>query len=206
MFSHVRWSMPMKRGVATTFAALLVFTPAIALAHPGHDGTTGLLHGLMHPVTGIDHIFAMVAVGLLAAQYGGRTLWLLPMSFLVVMGIAGSIGMAGVELPIAEIGIALSVVVLGLAIAFQIKPPTVVALTVVAVFALFHGYAHGAETPDGTGGLSFAAGFLVATSFLLGAGVGLGLLLQRQTLGRRLMQAGGGVMALVGITVLASLF
>ena len=206
MFSHVRWSMPMKRGVATTFAALLVFTPAIALAHPGHNGTTGLLHGLMHPVTGIDHIFAMVAVGLLAAQYGGRTRWLLPTSFLIVMAIAGSIGMARIYLPIVEIGIALSVAVLGLAIAFQIRLPTGVALTVVTVFALFHGYAHGVETPDGTGGLSFAAGFLVATSFLLGVGLALGLFLQRQTLGPRLIQAGGGVMALVGIATLASLF
>jgi len=194
----------MKRGVATMFAALLVFTPAVALAHPGHDGTTGLLHGLMHPMTGIDHIFAMVAVGFLAAQYGGRTLWLLPMSFLVVMAVAGAVAMAGVHLPVAEMGIALSVVVLGLAIAFRIKPPTVVTLTVVAVFALFHGYAHGSETPDGIGGLSYAAGFLAATSLLLGAGVGLGLLSQQRMLGR-LIQAGGGVMALVGVAALANL-
>ena len=194
----------MIRGVATMFAALLVLTPAIALAHPGHDGTTGLLHGLMHPVTGIDHIFAMVAVGFLAAQYGGRTLWLLPTSFLVVMAIAGTIGMAGIHLPVAEIGIAFSVVVLGLAIAFQIRPPTVVTLIIVTVFALFHGYVHGTETPDGMGGLSYAAGFLVATSFLLGAGVGLGLLSQQRMLGR-LIQAGGGVMALVGVAALVNL-
>jgi len=195
----------MKRAVATTFAALLVFTPAVALAHPGHDGTTGLLHGLVHPVTGIDHIVAMIAVGLLAAQYGGRALWLVPMSFLVAMAIAGAVGIAGIHTPIAEVGIALSVAVLGLAIAFQFKPPTAVAMVVVGFFALFHGYAHGAEIPDETGGLSFAAGFLSATALLLGAGVGLGLLLQRQTLSRRLMQAGGGVMALVGVATLANL-
>jgi urease accessory protein len=197
--------MPMKRAAGTTFAALLVFTPAAVLAHPGHDGTTGLLHGFVHPVTGIDHIFAMIAVGLLAAQYGGRALWLVPMSFLVTMAIAGAIGMSGIHVPVAEVGIALSVAILGLAIAFQRKPPTVVAMLVVGFFALFHGYVHGAELPGGTGVLSFAAGFLSATALLLGVGVGLGLLLQRQTLGRGLMQAGGGVIALVGVATLANL-
>ena len=196
----------MKRVVATTFAALFVFTPAVALAHPGHDGATGMLHGFVHPITGIDHIVAMIAVGLLAAQYGGRALWLIPVSFLIAMAIAGAVGMVGVHLPIAEMGIALSVVVLGLAIAFQIKPPTVITLTLVTVFALFHGYAHGTETPIGIGGLSFAAGFLSATALLLGAGVGLGLLLQRQALTRSLVQAGGGVMALVGIAALTNMF
>ena len=146
----------------------------------------------------------MIAVGVLAAQYGGRALWLVPMSFLVAMAAAGAIGMAGIPVQIVEAGIGLSVVVLGLMIAFQIKPPTLVAMVVVGFFALFHGYAHGSETPNGPAGLSFAAGFLVATALLLGAGVGLGLLLQRQTLSRRLIQAGGGAMALVGIAVLAS--
>lgn len=194
----------MKRAAVTTFVAFLAFAPAAALAHPGHDGTGGLVYGFIHPLTGIDHVLAMIAVGVIAAQYGGRALWLVPMSFLVAMGAAGAIGVAGPPVQIVEVGIGLSVVVLGLMLAFQIKPPTLVAMAAVGFFALFHGYAHGAEMPNGQAALSFAAGFLVATALLLGAGVGLGLLMQRQGLSRRLIQAGGGVMALVGIAVLAS--
>ena len=194
----------MKRAAVTTFVIFFVFAPAAALAHPGHDGAGGLAHGFVHPLTGIDHVLAMIAVGVLAAQYGGRALWLVPMSFLVAMAAAGVIGMAGIPVQIAEAGIGLSVVVLGLMIAFQIEPPTLVAMGVVGLFALFHGYAHGSEMPDGLAGLSFAAGLLGAMALLLGAGVGLGLLLQWRTLSRRLIQAGGGAMALVGIAVLAN--
>ena len=194
----------MKRAAVTTFVVFFIFAPAAALAHPGHDGTGGLAHGFVHPLTGIDHVLAMIAVGVLAAQYGGRALWLGPMSFLVAMAAAGAIGMAGIPVQIVEAGIGLSVVVLGLMIAFQIKPPTLVARVVLGFFALFHGYAHGSEMPGGLAGLSFAAGLLGATALLLGAGVGLGLLLQRRTLSRRLIRAGGGAMALIGIAVLAS--
>ena len=154
----------MERAAVTTFVAFLVFAPAAALAHTGHDDASGLAHGFVHPMTGIDHILAMVAVGLLAAQYGGRALWLVPLNFLVAMAIAGVIGMAGIAAPVAEVGIGVSVVVLGSAIAFQLRPPTFVAMVVVGFFALFHGYAHGAELPDGITGLSFALGFLLATA------------------------------------------
>ena len=139
----------MKRVAVTTFVTILVFAPVVALAHTGHDDASGLAHGFVHPVSGIDHVLAMVAVGLLAAQYGGRALWLVPLSFVVAMAIAGVIGMAGIVIPVAEVGIGVSVVVLGLAIAFQLRPPTFVAMAVVGFFALFHGYAHGAELPDG---------------------------------------------------------
>jgi urease accessory protein len=164
------------------------------------------MYGFVHPVTGIDHVLAMVAIGVLAALYGGRALWLVPLSFVAAMAIAGVIGMAGIVIPVVEVGIGVSVVVLGLAIAFQLRPPTFVAMAVVGFFALFHGYAHGAELPDGITGLPFALGFLLATALLHGTGVGLGLLMQRQALSRRLLQVGGGAMALVGIAVLASVF
>ena len=196
----------MERAAVTTFVALLVFAPAAALAHTGHDDASGLAHGFVHPMTGIDHVLAMVAVGLLAAQYSGRALWLVPLNFLVAMAIAGVIGMAGIVAPVPEVGIGVSVVVLGSAIAFQLRPPTFVSMVVVGFFALFHGYAHGAELPNGITGLSFALGFLLATALLHGTGVGLGLLMQRQASSRRLIQAGGGAMALVGIAVLANLF
>ena len=193
----------MKRAAVTTFVAIFPFAPAAALAHTGHDAS-GLAHGFVHPMTGVDHVLAMVAVGLLAAQYGGRALWLVPLSF--VVAIAGAIGMAGIAASVAEVGIGVSIVILGLAIAFQLKPPTFVAMAAVGFFALFHGYAHGAELPDGITGLWFALGFLLATSLLHSTGVGLGLLLQRQASSRRLVQAGGGAMALVGAAVLSHLF
>lgn len=196
----------MKRAAVTTLVIFFVFAPAAALAHPGHDGAGGLLHGFVHPLTGIDHVLAMIAVGVLTAGYGSRALWLVPMSFLVAMAAAGVIGMAGIPVQIVEAGIGLSVVVLGLMIAFQFKPPTLVATVVVGFFALFHGYAHGSEMPNGLAGLSLAAGFLIATALLLGAGVGIGLIVQRRTLSRRLFQAGGGAIALVGVAVLAGFF
>jgi urease accessory protein len=198
--------MLMKRAAVTTFVISLVLAPAAALAHPGHDGAGGLVQGFVHPVTGIDHVLAMIAVGVLAALYGGRALWLVPLSFLVAMATAGAVGMAGIPVQIVEAGIGLSIIVLGLMIAFQIKLPTLVAMVVVGFFALFHGYAHGSEMPAGAARLSFAAGLLIATALLLSAGAGLGLLLQRWTSSRRLIQAGGGVMALAGIAVLASVF
>ncbi len=95
----------MKRAAVTTFVIFFVFAPAAALAHPGHDGAGGLVHGFFHPVTGIDHVLAMIAVGVLAAQYGGRALWLVPMSFLVAMAAAGAVGMAGIPVQIVEVGI-----------------------------------------------------------------------------------------------------
>lgn len=193
----------MKRAAVTAFVVFFVFAPTAALAHPGHDGASGLLQGFVHPLTGVDHVLAMIAVGVLAAQYGGRALGLVPMSFLLAMAVAGGIGMAGIPVQIVEAGIGLSIVVLGLMIALQIEPPTLAAMVVAGFFALFHGYAHSSEMPNGPAGLSFAAGFLVATALLLSAGAGLGLLLQRRTLSRRLVQAGGGAMALVGIAVLA---
>jgi len=195
----------MKRAAVTTFVAIFPFAPAAALAHTGQEAS-GLAHGFVHPMTGVDHVLAMVAVGLLAAQYGGRALWLVPFSFVVAMAIAGAIGMAGIAAPVVEVGIGVSVVVLGLAIAFQLRPPTFVAMAAVGFFALFHGYAHGAELPDGITGLWFALGFLLATSLLHSTGVGLGLLLQGEASSRRLVQAGGGAMALVGAAVLSHLF
>jgi len=196
----------MKRAAVTAFVVFFVFAPAAALAHPGHDGAGGLLQGFVHPVTGVDHVLAMIAVGLLAAQYGGRALWVVPTGFLVAMAAAGAVGMAGIPVQVVEAGIGLSIIVLGLMIALQIKPSTLVAMMVAVFFALFHGYAHGSEMPNGLAGLSFAAGLLVATALLLGTVVGLGLLLQQRTLSRRLIQACGAAMAVVGIAVLASVF
>ena len=194
----------MRRAVLTTLSVAFVVAPTIAFAHTGHGDTNGLIHGFIHPVTGIDHVLAMVAVGLLAAQLGGRALWLVPLSFVGVMAGAGALGMAEIQLPFAEVGIALSVIVLGLAVAFRLNLPELVAVALVGFFAMFHGHVHGAEMPAAASGLPNAAGFVGATAMLHACGVGVGLVVGcGGTLSRRLAQAGGSVMALVGIAALA---
>ena len=197
----------MKRAVLTTLTAAFVLAPTIALAHTGQGDTGGLVHGFIHPLTGSDHVLVMVAVGLLSAQLGGRALWLVPLSFVSVMAIAGAFGMAGIRVPLPEAGIALSIIVLGLALAIRVKLPAFAAMAFVAFFAVFHGYVHGAEMPAEISGLRYVAGFVGATVLLQGVGIILGLLigLERGTLGRRVVQAGGGAMALLGVAVLTRL-
>jgi urease accessory protein len=164
----------MHRTALRIAAASLALAPAAASAHPGHDGAS-LLSGLMHPLGGVDHIIAMVAVGLLAARLGGRALWLVPASFVATMAVAGLAGMAGAGLPYVETGITMSVVVLGAVAVFGVAMPVAVAMGLVAFFAVFHGYAHGAEMPETMSGLAYGAGFVAATAMLHGIGVGLGL-------------------------------
>jgi urease accessory protein len=199
--------MLMRRAVLKTLSTVLVLAPTIALAHTGHGDTSGLMHGFTHPITGVDHVLAMVAVGVLAAQLGGRALWLVPLGFVGVMAVAGAFGMAGIQLPAAEVGIALSVFVLGLAVAFRLSPPELAAMALVGFFAVFHGHVHGAEMPAAASGVAYAAGFVGATAMLHAVGVGVGLLVgwEAGALSRRLLQAGGGAMALFGFAVLAGI-
>ncbi|RPI41548.1 MAG: HupE/UreJ family protein [Hyphomicrobiaceae bacterium] len=195
----------MRRAVLTTLSTVLVLAPTIALAHTGHGDTSGLMHGFTHPITGIAHVLAMVAVGVLATQLGGRALWLVPLGFVGVMAVAGTLGMAGIQLPVSEVGIALSVIVLGLAVAFQLSLPESAAIALVCFFAAFHGHVHGAELPAAASWVPYAAGFVGATAMLHAVGVGIGLLVgwEAGALSRRLVQAGGGAMALFGFAVLA---
>jgi urease accessory protein len=157
-------------------ALFVALAPTMAFAHPGHDGA-GLVDGFLHPLGGVDHIVAMVAVGLLAARLGGRALWLVPASFVAAMAAAGLAGMAGVGLPYVEAGITLSVVVLGAVVALRLTMPVAAAMALVAFFAVFHGYAHGIEMPETASGLAYGAGFVAATALLHGIGIGLGLTL-----------------------------
>jgi urease accessory protein len=187
-----------------TIAVPTVAVPTMAWAHPGHEGA-GFVHGLLHPLGGIDHILAMVAVGLFAARLGGRALWLVPASFVTAMALAGAAGMTGLNLPHVEAGIALSILVLGAAIAFETTMPVAAAMALVAFFAVFHGYAHGAEMPETMSGLAYGGGFLAATAALHVAGIGLGLLIGRgsELVSRRVLQIGGGAAALTGAALLA---
>ena len=160
------------------------------------------MQGLAHPLGGIDHGLAMVAVGLYAALLGGRALWLVPAVFLAAMALAGAIGMTGYALPYTEVGIAASVIVLGLAVAFRIRLPTVAAMALAGLFAIFHGHAHGAEMPQTISGYWYAAGFLHATALLHGAGIALGII--AGNIRWRVAQAAGAAMTLAGIVLLGS--
>jgi urease accessory protein len=166
----------MHRTALRIAAVSLALAPTIAFAHPGHEGA-GVAAGFLHPLGGVDHIVAMVAVGLLAARLGGRALWLVPASFVATMAIAGLAGMEGAPLPYAETGIALSVVVLGAVAVLGVAMPVAVAMGLVAFFAVFHGYAHGIEMPETVSGLAYGAGFIASTALLHGIGIGLGLLI-----------------------------
>jgi len=157
--------------------ALLVFlvtvlVPTAAFAHTGHGDTSGFIHGFMHPVGGLDHILAMVAVGVFAYVLGGKALWLVPLSFVGMMIVGFGLGIAGVDVPFIELGIALSSVVIGGAAALGRPMPVAAAMSLVGVFAIFHGHAHGAEMPETSAGLEYAAGFVLATALLHAAGIG----------------------------------
>jgi urease accessory protein len=177
---------------------LLLLLPSLAQAHPGLPGHThGFTNGLLHPLTGLDHICAMVAVGLWAAQLGGRALWLVPTTFVSIMIIGGALGMggAGIPYPYTEQGIAASVLVLGIFIAAAVRLPLAVNMAIVGLFALFHGYAHGAEMPKTASGLSYGIGFVVATASLHLAGIALGLTAQRFASAQFVRCLGGGIAA-----------
>lgn len=160
--------------------------PAAAWAHTGPvTGGAGFIDGLIHPLFGLDHLLAMLAVGLWAAQIGGRALWAVPTSFVGAMVFAGAAAMAGAGLPAVELGILGSVVALGLIVALQPRLPLAAAILVAAVFAGFHGHAHGSEMPAAADPVLYGIGFAVATGFLHGVGVAAVLGLRRAFAGRR---------------------
>ena len=183
-------------------SALLLLAWQAAEAHVGGSSLAGgFSAGLMHPVLGLDHVVAMVAVGLWGAFLGQPAIWVLPVVFPLVMTVGGVLGILGVPLPATETGIALSAIVLGLMVAFAVRPPLALAALIVGFFAIFHGYAHGAELPTSASPLAFSLGFVISTGLLHLAGIALGLL-TRWGAGRRLVQAGGGVIAAIGVAFL----
>ena len=185
-------------------AATVILTPTVAFAHTGVGNTSGFLHGFGHPISGLDHILAMVMVGVFAWQLGGRALWLVPMTFLVIMSIGGALGIAGIGVPFVEIGIALSVVVLGAIVAFNVKAPIAAAMGLVGLFAIFHGHAHGAEIPEDAAGFVYATGFMIATALLHLAGITAGFLIGRagEHYGSLLVRMAGGFASVAGLSLL----
>jgi urease accessory protein len=175
----------------------------LVLVHDESGAAAGLLSGLAHPISGLDHVLAMVAVGLWGAQLGAPAVWTLPIAFPLVMALGGALALAGVALPGVELGIALSALVLGLLVLGQVRPRPAVAALVVGCFALFHGHAHGTELPAGANGALYSIGFVVATGSLHALGIALGLL-QRFERGRLVLRACGLGVAAGGVFFLWS--
>lgn len=194
----------LKKIVGATLA-LWCLTAGPAFAHVGLGHVSGFAHGFIHPLSGFDHIIAMVAVGLYAVNLGGRNLWLVPSAFVGMMIFGGILGFSGVPLPLVEKGIGLSVVVMSLAVAAGVSLPTVAAMALVGLFALFHGHAHGSEGTMLSSFLPYAAGFVIATASLHIAGIGLGLGLDKfgSSASLALKRVVGVTGALAGIAILA---
>jgi urease accessory protein len=169
-----------------------------AFAHAEVGVAGGLLSGFLHPIYGIDHLVAMVAVGLWGAQLGNPAIWLLPITFPVVMAGGALLGVAGVPLPGIELGISTSAIILGAMVALALRPPLWIAALVVATFAIFHGHAHGTELPAAANPLAYGIGFVVSTGLLHLSGILLGLLV-RWPLGASMVRLSGGGIAALGV-------
>ncbi len=170
--------MPYRSLLRPAIAGLAVLASALpASAHVGHGEVHGFMHGFMHPIGGLDHLLAMIAVGMLAALLGRRALWMVPASFMAMMAVGATLAVVKVDLPFVELGISLSVIALGLAVALRLPLPVIAAVGIAGFFAVFHGAAHGAEMPLEVSGMTYAAGFLAATGLLhlTGAAIGMGL-------------------------------
>jgi urease accessory protein len=179
--------------------AFLLLSPAFALAHVGQgDIGGGLLSGFLHPIMGPDHVIAMVAVGMWGAQLGAPAIWMLPVTFPVVMAFGGVLGALGVPIPGIEIGIAASAIALGGMVAFAARPPLWIAAVLVGIFAIFHGHAHGAELPESVNAIAYSIGFVVATGGLHALGILIGVA-NRWPSGAKLLRAGGAAIALGGV-------
>ncbi len=187
------------RTVAWLLIALM-FTlwPTIAFAHVGSGASGGFLTGVQHPVSGLDHVLAMIAVGLWGAQLGAPALWLLPVAFPMMMAFGGMFGLMGIPLPGVEVGIAVSPIVLGIMVFTEARPALAVSLAIVAFFAIFHGHAHGTELPQGQSGLLYSMGFVMATGCLHGAGVAIGLV-HRWNACRMALRGAGALVCAAGL-------
>ncbi len=179
------------------------FSSMVANAHGVEGG--GFINGIKHPVFGIDHLLAMVAVGTLSVQLGGRAIWAVPLTFISVMVIGGIMGMFGIPFFALETGIALSVLVLGVAIAFDKKMPTILSMLFVGFFAVFHGYAHGAEIPNLATPALYAAGFVLATAFLHIVGISIGTISRQISHDSMLLRFLGAGVAGIGFSILFGL-
>lgn len=186
--------------------SISLWIPKIASAHTGVGDVTGFWHGLEHPIGGLDHILAMLAVGLWAAQMGGKALWLVPGAFITAMIGSSVMGHFGLPLPGVEQGIVASDFILGMLLLFAVRLPLALSAGIVGMLAIFHGYAHGAEMPETASGLAYGFGFIISTTLLHVAGIGIGLGIDRYQpkLQQLLFRIGGGATVVGAIYVLVA--
>ncbi len=176
---------------------VLCFSQSVE-AHTQKGEAIGFLTGLRHPISGLDHVLAMISVGLWGAQLGAPAVWVLPVAFPIVMALGGMMGLMGIPLPGTEYGIAASMILLGAAVLFEWKPALWVAGSLVAFFAIFHGHAHGTELPPGQNGSLYSMGFVCATGLLHGVGISIGLV-HRWTWGQMFLRLAGAFTASMGV-------
>ena len=184
---------------------LLALLPDNSWAHIEQGQAGGFLTGFGHPWSGLDHIMAMIAVGLWGAQLGNPAIWILPITFPMVMSMGAFMGLVGIPVPGIEVGIALSAIVLGAMVFSETRPPLSIAALLVGVFAIFHGHAHGTELPEGQNGLLYSMGFVISTGLLHGLGIAIGLI-HRWSVGRTLLRTCGAVISLAGCLFLWQVF
>lgn len=191
-----------RRLLRILFVVGALSSPAFAHSSPGQ--AQGFVTGFVHPLSGLDHILAMVAVGIWGAQLKRPAIWLLPVAFPLIMSFGGLLGIRGVPIPGVEIGVAASAVLLGLLIAFEMQPPLWIAGLIVSTFAIFHGHAHGTELPKAAAPLTYALGFVLATGLLHASGILIGLLNLLPS-GGRLLRTAGALISGMGLVLLAGL-
>jgi len=188
----------LSRGLSRSALVLPLLQPAIAFAHIQAGEAGGFLSGLSHPVSGLDHVLAMIAVGLWGAQLGMPAIWVLPVAFPMMMAFGGMLGLMGTPLPGVEIGIAVSAMVLGALVLGGVRLSLGAAVLVVAFFAVFHGHAHGTELQAGQNAVLYSLGFVIATGLLHAVGIAIGLI-QRWDLGRKVLRGAGGLVLAGGL-------
>lgn len=187
-----------------TLAILMGLIPSVVHAHDGSQVPFGgFLSGLVHPVLGYDHLLAMLSVGILSAQIGGRAIWTVPATFVCIMAIGGALGLFDIGLTSTELGIAASLVLLGAIIAAERKLPILLAMTGVGFFAIFHGYAHGSEMPTTAEPVLYAIGFLTGTALIHIAGLVIGDIAKHYERGKMLLRVGGGLISVIGVLFIA---
>lgn len=189
---------------AAAAALLMIAVSGVASAHTGEGAAGGFMAGIAHPLGGLDHLLAMVAVGIWGAFLGKPLIWQLPVAFPFMMVVGGALSLNGVDLPHVELGIALSVVVLGLAIAAAWRAPRPVALLIIAVFAICHGHAHGTELPEAANAAAYAAGFVLATGALHLAGIVFGLAIG-SVAGKSILRVAGLAIAAMGVWIVLAM-
>lgn len=188
------------RVAALTVTLVAAVAPAL-WAHEESGRAAGLLAGLYHPISGLDHVVAMVAVGLWGAQLGAPALWVLPVTFPMVMAFGGMLGLMGIPLPAIEVGVALSGVLLGAMVLLEARPSLWAAAMLVGFFAIFHGHAHGTELGAEQSAMFYSLGFVISTGLLHAAGITIGLV-HRWPGGRHVLRVLGGGVAAVGMLFL----